>query len=72
MPYPYTLGAKLKAFPFKFHFDNLWVVRSWVGGFFLCLPIMYKIQIASGYGLFGEGERNLEQIRAKEAARHAH
>merc|ERR1712228_548095 len=55
MPYPYTFGAKLKAFPWKFHYNNCWLVKAWCIGFALTLPIMYKIQMGTGYGLYGEG-----------------
>jgi hypothetical protein len=27
MKYPYTLGAQVMQFPYKFHFANNWIVR---------------------------------------------
>jgi len=69
LPYPYTTGAKINAFPFKFHFNNNWVFKAWCLGVVLTAPIMYKIQIGSGYGLFGEGEKNQQKI-AKQRAGH--
>merc|ERR1712122_378172 len=44
LPYPYTFGAQIKAFPAKFHFDNLWVIRAWALGMVLTAPIFLKIQ----------------------------
>merc|ERR1711997_761211 len=32
MRYPYTLGAQIKAFPFKFHWENCWLPKAWAGG----------------------------------------
>merc|ERR1711981_859988 len=62
LPYPYTTGAKLMAFPFKFHFQNPWIVKAWCIGLVMTAPIMYKIQMASGYGMFGEGAKNQERL----------
>jgi len=69
LPYPYTNGAQIMQFPYKFHFNNCWVVKAWVLGLALSAPIFYKIQIASGYGNFGEGARNQERL-AKMRAGH--
>ena len=44
--------------------------RAWALGFVVTLPIMYKIQIATGYGLFGEGEKNQEKLRRMREAHH--
>ena len=44
--------------------------RAWGLGFIITLPIMYKIQMATGYGLFGEGERNQEKLRKMREAHH--
>jgi len=73
MPYPYTFGAKLKAFPWKFHYNNCWLVKAWCIGFALTLPIMYKIQMGTGYGLYGEGpaaQKLFEQQKAAAAKHH--
>jgi len=70
LPYPYTFGAKIKSFPWKFHYNNFWLYRAWGLGFIITLPIMYKIQMATGYGLFGEGERNQEKLRKMREAHH--
>jgi len=72
LPYPYTFGAQIKAFPAKFHFDNLWVVRAWALGMVLTAPIFLKIQLATGYGYFGEGEANQEKKKRQREAVYGH
>nr|ALS04504.1 hypothetical protein YQE_10512 [Acartia pacifica]ALS04505.1 hypothetical protein [Acartia pacifica] len=43
MRYPYTLGAQLMQFPWKKFYKQNWVIRSWVNGIVLALPIMAVI-----------------------------
>jgi len=33
MRYPYTLGAQVMQFPYKFHYENCWYTRAMVPGF---------------------------------------
>jgi len=69
MPYPYTNGAKLLSFPLKFHYQNCWLIKAWALGLVLTAPIMYKIQLGTGYGHFGEGAKNQEKM-AKQRGGH--
>merc|ERR1711976_474149 len=44
MIYPYTIGAKLAQFPYKFHFEKHRLIRCIVFAMPLNLYIFYKIQ----------------------------
>lgn len=41
MKYPYTFTAKIVQFPYKFHFQNFWLVRYYLcGGFVIYMVFM--------------------------------
>lgn len=42
--YPYTLGAKIALFPYKFYWNNSWPFKFSIYGFLLSFPVFYKIQ----------------------------
>jgi len=44
MRYPYTLGAQVKAFPYKFHWENCWLPKAWAIGLGMCMPLWAYIQ----------------------------
>ena len=48
------------------------IFRAWCIGFALTLPIMYKIQMGTGYGLFGEGEAAQKLFAEQKAAAAKH
>eukprot|EP00093_Oithona_nana_P002453 02453.XXX_24188_23845_1 [CDS] Oithona nana genome sequencing. len=50
LPYPYTLGAQIMQFPYKFHFQNSWWVKCLVAGALINIPFFWKIQNASMAG----------------------
>ena len=50
LPYPYTTGAQLMQFPYKFNFNNNWLYRSLPIGFLICIPTFYKFQVTSKSG----------------------
>ncbi|CAA9997598.1 unnamed protein product, partial [Nesidiocoris tenuis] len=43
MRYPYTLTAKLAQFPFKYHYNNVWLFKYWLFGIAVSLPLFVKI-----------------------------
>ena len=52
---------------------SLIIFRAWCIGFALTLPIMYKIQMGTGYGLIGEGpaaQKLYEEQKAAAAKHH--
>ena len=56
-----------------FNHKCLIIFRAWCIGFALTLPIMYKIQMGTGYGLYGEGpaaQKLFEQQKAAAAKHH--
>lgn len=46
--YPYTTGAMLMQFPYKFHYKNAWVYRAWVLGLGVTFPIMCYVTYKQG------------------------
>lgn len=49
MKYPYTLGAKIAQFPYKFYFKNNWIVRYYCFSLVLCIPIFKSISNLGKY-----------------------
>jgi len=44
MRYPYTFGAQVRAFPYKFHWENCWFPKAWAKGIVLTAPLFAYIQ----------------------------
>lgn len=49
MKYPYTLGAKIAQFPYKFYFKNNWIIRYYAFSLVLCIPIFKSISNLGKY-----------------------
>lgn len=49
MPYPYTLGAQIRQFPFRFFWRNQPVYRMMIYGWLVSLPIIWQIHKAGNY-----------------------
>ena len=47
LPYPNILGAQMMQFPYRFYYQNNWLYRALPIGLLVCIPIFYKIQVAS-------------------------
>ncbi|XP_057338791.1 uncharacterized protein LOC130676522 [Microplitis mediator] len=44
MKYPYTWTAKLRFFPYKYHYKHAWLTKFWLAGILLTIPVYWKIQ----------------------------
>lgn len=51
MKYPYTLGAKIAQFPYKYYYKNNWIFRYYPIGFITCLPIFWYINQMCKYSV---------------------
>uniref|UniRef100_A0A023G6D9 Uncharacterized protein n=1 Tax=Amblyomma triste TaxID=251400 RepID=A0A023G6D9_AMBTT len=71
MKYPYTFTAKVAQFPYKFHFQNFWLVRYYLCGglviyvFFIVLPIQRAVNSPAAVAAHKERMR-------KQAEEHQH
>jgi len=67
MKYPYTLGAQIAQFPYKFYWDNNWNFKYYIIAVIASFPVFYKINgLANSPG-------NVEkwaEIRRKEKEEH--
>uniref|UniRef100_A0A023FP45 Uncharacterized protein n=1 Tax=Amblyomma cajennense TaxID=34607 RepID=A0A023FP45_AMBCJ len=67
MKYPYTLTAKLAQFPYKFHFQNFWLVRYYLCGglviyfFFIVLPIHRAVNSPEAVAAHKERKRKMAE-----------
>ncbi|KAK9509683.1 hypothetical protein O3M35_006944 [Rhynocoris fuscipes] len=60
MKYPYTLGAKIGQFPYKFMMNSVWPFKYYLIAIGVCLPVFYKIGKQSHHP---NNVRNWEKIR---------
>ncbi|KAL1501010.1 hypothetical protein ABEB36_006416 [Hypothenemus hampei] len=67
MKFPYTLGAKLVQFPYKFYFQNNWVFKYYLFAFVVGIPVFKKI---SNLANSPENVAKWAEIRRKQAAEH--
>ncbi|XP_066249689.1 uncharacterized protein roh [Euwallacea similis] len=67
MKFPYTFSAKLAQFPYKFYFNNNWVVKYYCFALVLTIPIFRSISKLSNSP---ENVAKWAEIRRKEAAEH--
>jgi len=67
MKYPYTLGAQVRQFPYRFYWNNSWIFKYWCISTVLCTPIFFWIQSKARTP---ENIKKWKEIRAKEAAEH--
>jgi hypothetical protein len=42
--YPYTIGAKIMQFPYRYYFEHAWVFRYWTYSLAVCTPVFWWIQ----------------------------
>ncbi|KAK0182817.1 hypothetical protein PV327_000913 [Microctonus hyperodae] len=57
MKYPYTLTAKIIAFPYKYYYKFAWFPKFWLAGIALTIPVFWKI------GKMVNSPENVEQWR---------
>jgi len=68
MKYPYTLTAKLRQFPYKYHFNNLWMFRYYLYAVGVSTPLfLYFHRLANSPANVAK----YEEFKRKEAAEHA-
>ncbi|BET01741.1 Hypothetical protein NTJ_14557 [Nesidiocoris tenuis] len=67
MRYPYTLTAKLAQFPFKYHYNNVWLFKYWLFGIAVSLPLFVKIGRAS---FAPANVKTWEEIRRRDFSGH--
>ncbi|XP_022191603.1 uncharacterized protein LOC111049751 [Nilaparvata lugens] len=69
MVYPYTYVAKLRAYPWKFLFNNSWVYRHHLLGFIISMPLFYKVGKMVNTP---ENKKKWKEIRDREWYGHGH
>jgi len=68
MKYPYTLAAKVRQFPWKFHFNNNWIFRYYIFGVMASTPLFMWFHKQANSPA---NKAKYEEFKRKEAAEHA-